>query len=221
MPELSGPPVLPEDPRLAEDSRVAEDSGAVGDSRVAGDSRVVGDSRVPELDFAGVPDAFQRLWTPHRMVYIGGEGKPKSDAEHHCPFCEIPSRSDDEGLIVARGEQVFAVLNLYPYNPGHLMIVPYRHVADYTELTGSEAGEMSLFVQHAMTALRGAAGPQGFNIGINQGRVGGAGIAGHLHQHIVPRWGGDMNFMPVVGQTRVLPQLLSDTRRLVADAWQP
>ncbi|UQX86820.1 HIT domain-containing protein [Jatrophihabitans telluris] len=170
-------------------------------------------------EFAGVPDAFQRLWTPHRMVYIGGEGKPQSDAEHHCPFCEIPSRSDDDGLIVARGELVFAVLNLYPYNPGHLMTVPYRHIADFTELTPDEGAELSLFVQQSMIALRAAANPMGFNIGINQGVVGGAGIAAHLHQHVVPRWGGDMNFMPIVGHTRVLPQLLHETRALIAEAW--
>ncbi|HEY2042619.1 MAG TPA: HIT domain-containing protein [Jatrophihabitans sp.] len=170
-------------------------------------------------EFAGVPDAFQRLWTPHRMVYIGGEGKPASEAEHHCPFCDIPKGSDVAGLIVARGELVYAVLNLYPYNPGHLMVVPYRHIADYTELTAQMASETALFTQRAMATLRVAAGPQGFNIGINQGYVGGAGIAAHLHQHVVPRWGGDVNFMPVIGQTRVLPQLLADTRALLAAAW--
>jgi ATP adenylyltransferase len=174
----------------------------------------------PAYEFAGVPDAFQRLWTPHRMTYIGGEGKPVSDAAHHCPFCELPSRPDSEGLIVARGELVYAVLNLYPYNPGHLMTVPYRHIADFTELRTDEAAEMSVFLQRAMTALRQVAGPSGFNIGINQGAVGGAGIAAHLHQHVVPRWGGDMNFMPIVARTRVLPQLLGETRKLLADAWQ-
>jgi ATP adenylyltransferase len=183
--------------------------------QLAGEAARIEDS----FDFAAVPDAFQRLWTPHRMVYIGGEGKPPSDAEHHCPFCDIPSREDADALVVARGDLVYAVLNLYPYNPGHLMVVPYRHIADYTELSAEEAVEMSRFVQRAMTALRLAAGPQGFNIGINQGAVGGAGIAAHLHQHIVPRWGGDMNFMPIVGQTRVLPQLLAQTRALLAEAW--
>jgi ATP adenylyltransferase len=180
---------------------------------------VAADEIAEEFEFAGMPDAFQRLWTPHRMVYIGGAGKPKSEAAQHCPFCEIPDRDDADSLIVARGELVFAVLNLYPYNPGHLMSVPYRHVADFTELTTDEVAELALFTQRAMIALRAAAGPAGFNIGINQGQVGGAGIAAHLHQHVVPRWGGDMNFMPVVGQTRVLPQLLADTRRLVAEAW--
>jgi len=170
-------------------------------------------------EFAGVPDAFQRLWTPHRMVYIGGEGKPQSDAEHHCPFCDIPKGSDEDGLIVARGELTYAVLNLYPYNPGHLMVVPYRHIADYTDLTVEEAAEFAKTTQRAMTVLRDVARAGGFNIGMNQGAVGGAGIAAHLHQHVVPRWGGDMNFMPVVGQTRVLPQLLADTRDMLAKGW--
>jgi len=178
----------------------------------------------PELvdgeDYAGAPDGFQRLWTPHRMVYIGGEGKPASDAAHHCPFCEVPARSDADALIIGRGELTYAVLNLYPYNPGHLMVVPYRHVADYTDLSTDEVAEVALFTQRAMAALRSAARPQGFNIGINQGTVGGAGIAAHLHQHVVPRWGGDMNFMPVIGQTKVLPQLLADTRDLLAEHWQ-
>jgi ATP adenylyltransferase len=172
-----------------------------------------------ESDFAAVPDGFQRLWTPHRMVYLGGADKPASDAEAHCPFCEIPTRGDEDGLVVARGELVFAVLNLYPYNPGHLMVVPYRHVADYPELTAPEAAEIAKMTQQAMLALRAAANPQGFNLGINQGVAGGAGIAAHLHQHVVPRWGGDMNFMPVIGQTRVLPQLLAETREVLADIW--
>lgn len=184
----------------------------------AGDARRPGEL-VPPYEFAGVPDEFQRLWTPHRMTYIGGEGKPASDAEHHCPFCDIPGRTDEDGLIVARGELVYAVLNLYPYNPGHLMVVPYRHVAEYSDITAAELVEFGRFTQLAMTALRASSGAPGFNIGMNQGVVGGAGIAAHLHQHVVPRWGGDMNFMPIIGQTRVLPQLLADTRRLLSGAW--
>lgn len=174
---------------------------------------------VPEYEFAGVPDAFQRLWTPHRMVYIGGAGKPASDAEQHCPFCDVQAAPDAVRLIVARGEWVYAVLNLYPYNPGHLMVVPYRHIADYTELTPDEAAELARFTQLSMRTLRAVAAPPGFNLGINQGAVGGAGVAAHLHQHVVPRWTGDMNFMPVIGRTRVLPQLLADTRELLAAAW--
>ncbi len=127
--------------------------------------------------------------------------------------------SDADGLIVARGEQVYAVLNLYPYNSGHLMVVPYRHVADYTELTEAETAELADFTKRSMTALRDGSQAQGFNIGMNMGNVAGAGIAEHLHQHVVPRWGGDANFMPVVGRTKVLPQLLADTRVVLAQAW--
>jgi ATP adenylyltransferase len=169
---------------------------------------------------AGSPDAFQRLWTPHRMAYIQGENKPTGPgAGDGCPFCAIPAKSDGDGLVIARGAHVYAVLNLYPYNSGHLMLVPYRHVADYTELDGDETAELAALTKQAMAALRGAAGAQGFNIGMNQGHAAGAGIAAHLHQHVVPRWGGDVNFMPVVGNTKVLPQLLADTRKILAEAW--
>jgi len=164
----------------------------------------------------GSADAFQRLWTPHRMAYIKGAGKPVGD---DCPFCRIPTLADEEGLVVARGSLVYAVLNLYPYNSGHLMVVPYRHTADYTELSAAEVVELAGLTQQAMRAIRRASGAHGFNIGINQGTVAGAGIAGHLHQHVVPRWGGDTNFMPVVGQTKVLPELLADTRMLLITAW--
>ncbi|MGE9694592.1 MULTISPECIES: HIT family protein [unclassified Streptomyces] len=168
----------------------------------------------------GTPDAFQRLWTPHRMAYIQGEGKPNGPAAGDgCPFCEIPGKSDEDGLVVARGTHVYTVLNLYPYNGGHVMAVPYRHVADYTALTPQETDELALHTKQAMETLRAASGAHGFNIGMNQGTVAGAGIAAHLHQHIVPRWGGDTNFMPVVGQTKVLPQLLGETRRMLAQAW--
>jgi ATP adenylyltransferase len=154
------------------------------------------------------------------MVYIKGEGKPTHDeAGDDCPFCTAPTKSDEEALIVARGELVYAVLNLYPYNSGHLMVVPYRHVADYPDMTVEEMAEFGAFTQRAMATLRTAMGPQGFNIGINQGNVAGAGIAGHLHQHVVPRWGGDTNFMPIVAHTRVLPQLLADARVQLAAAW--
>ncbi|WP_055586070.1 HIT family protein [Peterkaempfera griseoplana] len=175
----------------------------------------------PELQQGvGEPDGFQRLWTPHRMAYIKGEGKPTGPGEDDgCPFCSIPAKSDEDGLVVARGSSVYAVLNLYPYNGGHLMVVPYRHVADYTELDDAETAELGLLTKRAMVALRIASGAHGFNIGMNQGSVAGAGIAAHLHQHVVPRWGGDTNFMPVVGHTKVLPQLLADTRKMLADAW--
>lgn len=171
-------------------------------------------------DMTDVPDAFGRLWTPHRMAYIKGENKPTGPgAGDGCPFCEIPKIDDADGLIVARGEVVYAVLNLYPYNSGHLMVCPYRHVSDYTDLDTAETAELADFTQKALTSLRDASGAQGFNVGMNLGTVAGAGIAAHLHQHVVPRWGGDTNFMPVVGLTRVLPQLLRDTRDLLAQAW--
>ncbi|ASO19661.1 ATP adenylyltransferase [Actinoalloteichus hoggarensis] len=172
-----------------------------------------------EQQGVGVPDALQRLWTPHRMSYIRGENKPEGLDEAGCPFCLLPALDDADALIIARGERVFAVLNLYPYNPGHLMVLPYRHVPDYTDLTMAETAELAAFTQRAMRAIRRASGPHGFNIGMNQGPVAGAGIAAHLHQHVVPRWGGDANFMPVIAHTKVLPQLLGETRSLLAVAW--
>ncbi len=171
-------------------------------------------------DGAGDPDGFKRLWTPHRMAYIRGENKPGGQGgEDQCPFCRVPGLPDSDGLVVARGRTVFTVLNLYPYNSGHLMVCPYRHAADYTELDEVETAELADHTKRALQALRDCAGAQGFNVGMNLGGVAGAGIAVHLHQHIVPRWGGDTNFMPIVGQTRVLPQLLRDTRKLIAEAW--
>ncbi len=183
----------------------------------------------PELvrqDGIGVPDQLQRLWTPHRMAYVtGGSGADRTAAEStdeadaQCPFCRIPTLSDEDGLIVARGTRVYAVLNLFPYNPGHLMVVPLRHLPDYTDLDADELAEFSEFTRRALRTVRAVSAPHGFNIGINAGSAAGAGIAGHLHQHVVPRWGGDSNFMPVIGQTKVLPQLLADTRRLLARGW--
>ncbi len=173
-----------------------------------------------EQDGVGVADAFRRMWTPHRMAYIRGENKPTGDrADEGCPFCRVAGMPDDEALIVVRRERAFVVLNLYPYNSGHLMVCPYRHVPDYTDLDEAEVVEVGRLTQQAMQALRTASGAQGFNIGMNQGSIAGAGIAAHLHQHVVPRWGGDTNFMPVIGHTRVLPQLLADTRQLLAQAW--
>ena len=164
--------------------------------------------------------AWERLWTPHRIAYIKGENRPPhTQAGDDCPFCRVPGLPDDEALIVYRGELCFVVLNLYPYNPGHMLICPYRHIADYTELTDPEVTEFSRLTQQAMTAMRSVAGPQGFNIGMNQGSIGGAGIAGHLHQHVVPRWGGDTNFLTVVGGTKTMPTLLEETRELLAAAW--
>jgi ATP adenylyltransferase len=167
----------------------------------------------------GEPDGLDRLWTPHRMAYIRGQDKPADDSAGECPFCRIPKLSDEEGLVVHRGETAYAVLNLYPYSPGHLMVCPYRHIADYTETTVTEAAEIADLTKHAMTVIRGVSHAEGFNLGINQGHVGGAGVAAHLHQHVVPRWPGDQNFMPIIGRTKTLPELLSDTRELLASGW--
>jgi ATP adenylyltransferase len=108
---------------------------------------------------------------------------------------------------------------LYPYNTGHVLVCPYRHFADYTDATDAEVAEIAHLTQTAMRVIREVSGAHGFNIGMNQGSLAGAGIAGHLHQHVVPRWSGDANFMPVVGSTKVMPQLLSETRQLFANAW--
>lgn len=174
----------------------------------------------PGERFAGVPDAFERLWTPHRWTYVGGESKPSDTTEAGCPFCLGPSRSDEESLIVYRGELCFVVLNLYPYNPGHLMVLPYRHIPLYTDLTGEERAEMGELTAASMQALQRASAPHGFNLGINQGEVAGAGIAAHLHQHVVPRWTGDANFFPIIAQTKALPVVLGETRKLLAEAWE-
>src|SRR5690606_30278227 len=191
---------------------------------------------VPALGLPGAPDGFDRLWTPHRMVYLnrgaadagadastgrgaaGADGpapaadvpqaggrapQPEGDgdeARRSCPFCRAPDQADDEGLVVARGELAFVVLNLYPYNPGHLMVCPYRHVPDYTDLTSAETLEVAERTRTAMRVLRGSGSPAGFNLGMNQGEVGGAGIVGHLHQHVVPRWAGDSNFLPIIAR---------------------
>jgi ATP adenylyltransferase len=171
-------------------------------------------------DGVGESDGLDRLWTPYRMAYIRGENKPADTAEDSCPFCRIGASSDDDdSLVVHRGEATFVVLNLYPYTAGHLMVCPYRHVSDYTELDDAETAEVAAFTKKAMTVVRAVSDAQGFNIGLNQGYAAGAGIAAHLHQHVVPRWVGDANFMPIIGRTKTLPELLHDTRDLIAGAW--
>jgi len=126
---------------------------------------------------------------------------------------------EDEGLVVQRGIHAYVVLNLFPYNAGHLLVCPYRHVPDYTDLTPEEVLEIGELTQRSMEVLRATTRAHGFNIGINQGKVGGAGIAGHLHQHVVPRWGGDTNFLPVIGHTKTMPQVLEESRQILQDAW--
>ena len=207
-------------------------------------------------DFAPPLDTLERLWTPHRMVYIGGENKPKTTAVDSCPFCRVVpnqtldaerSENADAGraaranahspeakdvvagsaatddaaqLVVARGEHCYVNLNLYPYNPGHLMVLPYRHVSSYVDLTADETAELSSLTKQAIRVLMATKNPAGFNLGMNQGEVAGAGIAAHLHQHVVPRWLGDANFLPIVGQTKAVPELLADTRARLAAAWK-
>jgi ATP adenylyltransferase len=171
------------------------------------------DPELVEQHGVGVPDRFQRLWTPHRLAYI------KNSDAGGCPFCEIPTMPDEDALVVARGSTVYAVLNLHPYNPGHLMVVPYRHVAELEDLTAEESAELMAFTQLAVRAMKKASAPHAFNIGLNLGTVAGGSLADHLHQHVVPRWGGDSNFIAVVGLTKVIPQLLSEARAQLAQAW--
>ncbi|ATQ27654.1 diadenosine tetraphosphate hydrolase [Rhodococcus ruber Chol-4] len=166
---------------------------------------------------AGEPDHLQRLWSPHRMSYIAEA--PRSKEAPYEPFTDIPKMRDEEGLVVARGEHVYAVLNLYPYNPGHLMVVPYRRVANLEDLTPEESTELMSFAQRAILVIKSVSRPHGFNVGLNLGAAAGGSLAEHLHLHVVPRWGGDANFITVLGGAKVMPQLLRDTRALLAAAW--
>ncbi|ALJ20358.1 HIT family protein [Microbacterium sp. No. 7] len=173
-----------------------------------------------ELDDAaqlvGVPDEFQRLWTPHRMAYIKAGPQPLRDT---CPFCAAPAGADADGLIVHRGVTSYVLLNLFPYNSGHLLICPYRHIATYDQASPEEVAEIGELTQTAMRVLRAVSRCDGFNIGMNQGQVAGAGVEEHLHQHIVPRWTSDANFFPIIAKTKALPQLLGEVREAVASAW--
>lgn len=168
-----------------------------------------------DFHLAGVPDEFQRLWTPHRMVYI-----KQGDTSHdECPFCLGPSMSDEDSLIVARGTHAYVLCNLFPYNSGHLLVCPYRHISTYDLATPEEVAEIGQLTQTAMRVIREVSGNDGFNLGMNQGAVAGAGISAHLHQHIVPRWAQDSNFLPIIAKTKALPQLLGEVRQTIADAW--
>ena len=169
------------------------------------------------FELPGAPDQFQRLWTPHRTAYVSGGQKDYT--EKTCPFCTAPSRSDEESLIVYRGEHAFVILNLYPYNPGHLLICPYRHIPFYDDATEAETIEIAQLTQLAMKVLREVSHNDGFNIGMNQGKVGGAGIADHLHQHILPRWSGDTNFLPIIAHTKTMSRTLDDMRVAIAEGF--
>jgi ATP adenylyltransferase len=169
-------------------------------------------------DFAAVPDAFQRMWVPFRIGYIESNHN-EEPATDDCAFCEAPKLDDEKSLIVARGQTAYVLLNLFPYNSGHMLVCPYRHVAMYDDATDAEVAEIASLTQTAMRVARAASGATGFNIGMNQGAVAGAGIARHLHQHIVPRWPNDTNFFPIIGGTKAIPRLLGDVRNQFASAW--
>lgn len=170
----------------------------------------------PASSLAGVPDGFARLWTPHRIAYIEHGGTAPGD---ECVFCVAPTRTDEEALIVHRGELAYVILNLFPYNPGHLLVVPYRHIATYDMATDEEVAEVGSLTQTAMRVVTATSRADGFNIGMNQGAIAGAGIAAHLHQHLVPRWATDANFFPIIARTKALPRLLGEVRDEVAAAW--
>lgn len=181
------------------------------------DGTDLGDVEAAE-SFAAVPDAFQRLWTPYRIAYIKANTQ-QEQADDGCPFCTAPQLSDEQALIVHRGTHAYVLLNLYPYNSGHLLVCPYRHVATYDEATPEEVAEIGSLTQVAMRVLTETSQCHGFNIGMNQGRIAGAGIAEHLHQHIVPRWALDSNFFPIVAGTKAVPRLLGEVREEIANAW--
>jgi ATP adenylyltransferase len=149
-----------------------------------------------------------RLWTPWRLSYVGSE-KPAG-----CIFCVKPAEDrDTDNLILGRGERAYVLLNLYPYNSGHLMVVPYEHTGDFTTLPAEIGAELFALTQRSLAALTAEYRPQGFNVGLNLGEVAGGSVSAHLHLHVVPRWGGDTNFMPVTADTKVLPETLDQTYR--------
>jgi ATP adenylyltransferase len=167
----------------------------------------------------GEQDHLQRLWTPYRMTYLAEAPMKRDKGKAEEPFSDIPQLPDEEGLVVARGELVYAVLNLYPYNPGHLMVVPYRRVSELEDLSDAESAELMASIQKAIRVIKNVSRPHGFNVGLNLGTSAGGSLAEHLHVHVVPRWGGDANFITIVGGSKVIPQLLRDTRQLLATEW--
>ena len=156
-------------------------------------------------------------YAPWRMAYINQSGSEKID----CIFCAFTRENNDEKrLILYRGKKAFVMMNAFPYNTGHLMVAPYRHCGDYDDLDGEELIEINELVQRCIKLLKKVMAPHGFNIGINMGKVAGAGFEGHVHVHIVPRWEGDTNFMPVIGETKVIPEALDVTYRKLKEAWE-
>lgn len=161
---------------------------------------------------AGEPDRLQRLWAPYRKAYL-----TQRSAD---PFLDAPRKSDEDGLIVARGNKVFALLNLFPYNAGHLLVVPYRKVANIEDLDAAESRELMEFTQMAIRVLKKVSKPHAINVGMNLGGASGGSVRDHLHAHIVPRWQGDANFLTIIDGTKVLPELLADTRTILAEGWK-
>jgi ATP adenylyltransferase len=155
----------------------------------------------------------ERLWSPWRMEYI--EATKEEPADAPCVFCRIRDGEEPE-RVLAREELAYVVLNRFPYSPGHLLVIPSRHVGELEDLSADESLALHQLLQRSLKALREEYAPHGFNVGMNLGRIAGAGMPDHLHWHVVPRWSGDTNFMPVVGQTRVLPELLAETARRLA-----
>lgn len=159
---------------------------------------------------------YQILWNPWRYEYIRSTFKPKKK----CIFCELPKRKDEEAYIVYRGKYSYVVLNAYPYNSGHLLIIPYKHVPLIEDLETDTINEMMKLVVKSIKVLRESFAPDGFNIGINIGRAAGAGIEEHVHIHVVPRWVGDANFMAIIASTKTLPISLQETYRIIRENWK-
>jgi ATP adenylyltransferase len=155
----------------------------------------------------------ENLWAPWRLEYL------EHTDQAGCIFCGALEANDEEGFVLHRGREAFALLNRFPYASGHLMVAPYRHVGEFSELGDGEALEVHRIASQGMTALSQLYGPEGFNLGWNLGRVAGAGVVDHVHLHVVPRWSGDTNFMPVLADVKVIPEHLADSRRRLAAAW--
>jgi ATP adenylyltransferase len=156
----------------------------------------------------------EQLWAPWRLEYIRS-----ADEQPGCVFCRALEAPDEESLVVHRDHDAFVLLNRFPYSSGHLMVAPVRHTGDFGGLTPAEAVEIHGLAARALDVLRETSSPDGFNLGWNLGRVAGAGVVDHVHLHVVPRWNGDTNFMPVLADVKVMPEHLADTRRKLVDAW--
>lgn len=162
----------------------------------------------------------EKIFAPWRMAYILSNSDDNKNKGSGCIFCDFPKMNDDEkNLIIHRGKACFVILNAFPYNPGHLMVVPYRHTADISSLTPVELEEMMSLCQTAHRVITEVMKPHGFNLGMNLGKVAGAGIDQHLHMHVVPRWNGDTNFMPVLGEVRVVSEALNSTWKRLREKW--